>query len=133
MLDFIQDKLEEYVEDNNIAGGDVEQGVRLCLATHSVSNAHDCACSCFFLTDPLLGAMHLVATLRTHAHTAAARGCDSKAGAVWNICVQQADAKPPDMAVIPNQVSLSSSAPHTQSSVRSIGSGSWHVGCTLPS
>ena len=33
MLDFIQDKLEEYVEDNNIAGGDVEQGVRMCLAT----------------------------------------------------------------------------------------------------
>ena len=28
VLDFIQDKLEEYVEDNNIAGGDVEQGVR---------------------------------------------------------------------------------------------------------
>ncbi|CAK0781231.1 hypothetical protein CVIRNUC_005319 [Coccomyxa viridis] len=26
VLDFIQDKLEEYVEDNNIAGGDVEQG-----------------------------------------------------------------------------------------------------------
>ncbi len=27
VLDFLQDKLEEYVEDNDIQGGDVEQGV----------------------------------------------------------------------------------------------------------
>ena len=27
VLDFLQDKLEEYVEDNDISGGDVEQGV----------------------------------------------------------------------------------------------------------
>ena len=27
VLEFLQDKLEEYVEDNDIQGGDVEQGV----------------------------------------------------------------------------------------------------------
>ena len=27
VLNFLQDKLEEYVEDNDIKGGDVEQGV----------------------------------------------------------------------------------------------------------
>lgn len=27
VLDFLQDKLEEFVEDNDISGGDVEQGV----------------------------------------------------------------------------------------------------------
>jgi len=29
VLNFLQDKLEEYVEDNDIPGGDVEQGVRI--------------------------------------------------------------------------------------------------------
>ena len=29
VLNFLQDKLEEYVEDNDIPGGDVEQGVRV--------------------------------------------------------------------------------------------------------
>ena len=29
VLNFLQDKLEEYVEDNDIRGGDVEQGVRV--------------------------------------------------------------------------------------------------------
>ena len=47
VLDFIQDKLEEYVEDNNIAGGDVEHGVRMHLASHTVSSSNEYARSCF--------------------------------------------------------------------------------------
>ena len=43
VLDFIQDKLEEYVEDNNIVAGDVEQGVRMHLASRSVSSSDNYA------------------------------------------------------------------------------------------
>ena len=113
VLDFIQDKLEEYVEDNNIAGGDVEQGVRMYMATHIVSSAVNNACSCCLETESIiLGGLHFVAMLMFHAHTAAARSCDSKAGTFWDVCVQQADAKSPDMAVIPNQVNFPSPGPY---------------------
>ena len=43
VLNFLQDKFEEYVEDNDIPGGDVEQGVLLLqcsLPKHSALAAY---------------------------------------------------------------------------------------------
>ena len=45
VLNFIQDKLEEYVEDNDIPGGDVEQGVRVIPHTCIIWNQMTVQCA----------------------------------------------------------------------------------------
>ena len=105
VLNFLQDKFEEYVEDNDIPGGDVEQGVSLLqpcciLSGHSALSAYLQA----WVPTLLPSRPTTYGEARLKICICAARRGDSKIGTLRDLCVQQAGAKPSDMALITHQV-----------------------------
>lgn len=92
MLESVQEMMDAFIEDQDIAGGDVEYGVR-CMHSPCFSAGAEASLQQGRFIE-VLDCCH------------AARRADRQARLPRHLRVQQADAQPPDLALIAAQVRL---------------------------